>query len=259
MPGTLPSLFVSHGAPDILTSAPEAVEAMRGLAADIPRPESILIVSAHWITQPVGLTGGGALQTIHDFSGFTPELYTQQYPAQGDEALSLKTRSLLESTGIEVHLNAERGLDHGAWVPLSIMFPGADIPVVQLSLPAGSLADVARLGEAVAPLRESGVLVIGSGGSVHNPLRLKRSGPPDPWASGFEQWLLESVENGHHEALLDPANSTQHFNLAHPTLEHYSPLLFAWAAGNRTKPGRREYSGFSYGNLGMSCYRFGNE
>ena len=255
----LPSLFVSHGAPDISTSAPQAVEAMQRLAGELSRPESILIVSAHWMANPPRLTAGGVLGTIHDYSGFTPELYARQYPARGEASLSRKVRALLESGGVRSHVDRERGLDHGAWVPLSIMYPGVDVPVVQLSLPTGSLAEAARLGEAVAPLREEGVLIIGSGGTVHNLRRLKPSGPPDPWASGFEQWLLESVENGHFEALLDPAGSMAHFDIAHPTLEHFAPLVFAWASGDRNRAGRLQYSGFSYGNLGMGCYLFGKE
>mgnify|MGYP001819592163 FL=1 len=258
MAADFPTLFVSHGAPDIETSAPETAAALRLLAGRFARPESVLVVSAHWIAQPAGVTGGGQLETIHDYAGFDPELYKRQYPARGDETLSKRVLALLQGGGIEARQHAQRGLDHGAWVPLALIYPDADIPVVQLSLPTGPLTDVARLGEAIAPLRQEGVLIIGSGGSVHNLYRLKGSGPPESWAPGFEQWLLETIGNSRFEALLDPGSHTSHFEVAHPTPEHFAPLVLAWAAGGTERSGERLHDGFSYGNLGMSCYRFGN-
>lgn len=253
----LPSLFISHGAPDILNSAPKSVEAMRCLAHEFPRPKSILVVSAHWMENPVGVTGCGSLETIHDFSGFSPELHARQYTAHGDGDTVSAIRKLLESRGIELQVHEQRGIDHGAWIPLSIIYPDADIPVVQLSLPVGVFADVAKIGKAIAPLRDEDVLIVGSGGSVHNLRRLKPSGPPDSWALGFEQWLQETIECNHFQRIIEPGRFTTYYAIAHPTPEHLAPLVLAWAAGDATRPGKRLHEGFSYGNLGMSNYLFG--
>ena len=258
MPPTLPSLFLSHGAPDLLLSAGPAVELLRTLAARLPRPRAILVCSAHWIDDPVGITGGGELPTIHDFGGFPAVLYAERYPASGDAELSARIGGLLDDAGIGHRLHQHRGLDHGAWVPLKLMYPAADLPVAQVSLPAGDLAACARLGAALAPLRQDGVLVIGSGGSVHNLGAIRRDGPPDDWAVAFEDWLKETVEGDAFDRLRGAdADHPPQLRQAHPSLEHLAPAVVAWAAGGQDRPGRRFASGFTYGNLGMSCYTFG--
>ena len=252
-----PSLFVSHGAPDILLSQHQAVGALQRLAACLPKPRAIVVVSAHWIDHPVGITAGGELKTIHDFDGFPDPLYAVQYPAKGDAELSAEAARLLQGDGFTTRLKQQRGLDHGAWMPLMIMYPAADIPVVQVSLPAGSLDELVRLGSALGPLRRAGVLILGSGGSVHNLRSLKPAGTTDDWAVEFEQWLLDCVEGNHFDRLVTPAEFPETFRRAHPSLEHYAPLIVAWAAGARELPGRRVHHSFSYGNLGMSCFQFG--
>lgn len=191
---SLPSLFVSHGAPDILLSEHEAAGALRDLGRRLPEPRAILIVSAHWVDNPVGITAGRLLPTLHDFGGFPDALYRMQYPAKGDDALSADVARRLQEKGLESRLHDARGLDHGAWIPLTIMYPEARIPVVQVSLPTGSLADAAQMGAALAPLRHQGALVVGSGGSVHNLRTLKLNREPDDWAIDFEQWLLNVIE-----------------------------------------------------------------
>ncbi len=257
MQPSLPTLFLSHGAPDILLSDDPAVAVFRGLGARFPRPSAIAVVSAHWIASPVGITGPEALATIHDFGGFPAELYSLSYPARGAVELTASVAGLLEAADIAHRVHPGRGLDHGAWIPLSLIYPDAGIPVIQVSLPSGDPVACARLGEALAPLAAQGVLVIGSGGSVHNLRLLKRQGPPDPWALGFESWLRETVEIGAFDRLLDPARHRDDFSRAHPTLDHFAPLIVAWAAGGRVRPGARFAEGFTYGNLGMSCYVFG--
>jgi 4,5-DOPA dioxygenase extradiol len=152
----------------------------------------------------------------------------------------------------------KRGLDHGAWIPLKIMYPAAQVPVVQVSLPTGSFDELVRLGAALRPLREKGVLVMGSGGSVHNLRALRHGGPADDWVIQFEQWLLEAIVGNQFERLITPSGFPAAFPQAHPTLEHYAPLVVAWAAGDPDQPGRRIHHSFTYCNLGMSCFEFGN-
>ena len=181
-----------------------------------------------------------------------------RYPARGDKRLAADVVQRLRSAGFAAEPDERRGLDHGAWIPLKIMYPEADIPVVQVSLPAGPMEDLVRLGEALEPLRQREVLIIGSGGSVHNLRALNRTGSTDDWAVQFEQWLRQAVEANHFERLVTPAAFPATFRQAHPTTEHYAPLVVAWAAGDASRPGRRVHHGFSYGNLGMSCYEFGS-
>jgi len=253
----LPTVFVSHGAPDILLSQNPAAEAMQQLPAFLPAPRAIVVISAHWIEQPVKITSAAQLDTIHDFGGFPAELYAKRYPASGDARVSARIKQLLTQHAINCELDTRRGLDHGAWIPLMLMYPQADIPVIQVSLPAGSLQDLVALGEALSPLREEGVLIIGSGGSVHNLRALNRSTKTEAWASEFEQWLLTVIEGNQFEQLITPEQFPATIAQAHPTLEHYAPLIVAWAAADRLQRGRRQHHSFSYGNLGMSHFLFG--
>jgi 4,5-DOPA dioxygenase extradiol len=257
MTPSLPSLFISHGAPDILLRRQASLDVLDELGKRLPEPRGIVIVSAHWSADPVGVTLGERLASMHDFSGFPNALNELAYPARGDDELSRSVLRALESQGISSAPVNDRGLDHGAWVPLTFMYPRAQIPVVQVSLPAGSLQDVAEMGRALAPLRDAGVLIIGSGGSVHNLRALRRDARADAWALEFEDWLNECVEDGRFDHLLDPHSYTEHFRQAHPTLEHYAPLLVAWAAAGTEQAGRRIHHSFDYANLGMSFFAFG--
>jgi 4,5-DOPA dioxygenase extradiol len=257
-PEFLPSVFLSHGAPDILLSDSPAVSAMRDLAARYPGPRAVVVVSAHWIEAPIGVTTGGRLPTIHDFGGFPQALYEMDYAAVGDDELSTNIAQRLAELGLAYRLAEERGLDHGAWIPLKIMYPAARLPVVQVSLPAGSFDELVRLGAALRPLREKGVLVMGSGGSVHNLRALRHDGRADDWAVQFEQWLLETVEGNQFRHLITPSAFPSTFSRAHPSLEHYAPLVVAWVAGEPDRAGRRIHHSFTYGNLGMSCFEFGH-
>mgnify|MGYP003574676851 CR=1 FL=1 len=151
---TYPALFVSHGAPDIVISGHPAATALRDLGQQFAAPRAILMISAHWLTDPVTITCGEAPETIHDFGGFPKPLYQIQYPAMGDSRLATEIAGRLETVGIAVRLDRHRGLDHGAWTPLLLMYPDANVPVVQISLPASDLDACARLGEALAPLRK---------------------------------------------------------------------------------------------------------
>lgn len=255
----LPTLFVSHGAPDILLSQQTSVGTLQELGARTPKPRAIVVVSAHWISDPIGITTGQQLATIHDFGGFPEELYTLQYPAKGSDALSKEIAQRLLAQGMASELEGQRGLDHGAWIPLHFMYPEANIPVVQVSLPVASLQDLAKVGKALSPLRQEGVLIMGSGGSVHNLRALNRDHRTEDWAIDFEAWLREAVEKNHFEWLITAEQFPHNFQRAHPTLEHYAPLIVAWAAGGPDQPGRRIHQSFDYGNLGMSFFEFGEQ
>ncbi len=252
-----PTLFVSHGAPDILIRQHPVKDAMKALGNRMPDPTAVLVVSAHRVSDPVTVTRESRMKTVHDFVGFPPALYQVQYPAAGDDALSERIAGALADKGIVHELVSGLGLDHGAWVPLRMLYPDARIPVVQVSLPTGDMAGVARLGEALAPLREEGVLIIGSGGSVHNLWALNLEGRTDARVETFEAWLEQAVEENHFPWLVDETRYPDSFSFAHPTVEHFAPLVFAWAAAGRERPGRRLHHSYDYGNLGMSIYAFG--
>ncbi len=253
----LPTLFVSHGAPDIIISSGDSRDSFQQLAATLPVPNAVVIVSAHWISGPVGITDMEQLDTLHDFGGFQPELYTMNYPARGNHQLSRRLSVLLEEKGFETKLHPKRGLDHGAWMPLKLMYPDASIPVVQVSLPESSLTELVEFGDALTPLTEEGVLIIGSGGSVHNLREMKRNGPPDAWALEFDAWLKDRVEGNHPDDLITVEQLPDNFRQAHPTLEHYAPIIVAWAAGNWKEPGQRVHQSFCHGNVAISHYLFG--
>ncbi|MGH8371601.1 MAG: DODA-type extradiol aromatic ring-opening family dioxygenase [Gammaproteobacteria bacterium] len=226
----LPTLFVSHGSPMLaLDTANPAHGFLKGLGTSLPHPQAILVVSAHWETGAPRITGAEHLDTIHDFHGFPEPLYALRYPAPGNHTLAKQVAELLQPpAGVDL----VRGLDHGAWVPLRLMYPKADIPVLQLSLqtPLGP-AHHLKLGEALRPLREQGVLIIGSGGATHN-LReyFHPAGGYQPYED-FAAWLHETLERGERDALLDYRQRAPQGARNHPTEEHFLPLFVALGAG----------------------------
>lgn len=249
-----PSLFLSHGAPDLLISDDPALSFFEQLGKQQPEPTAIVIISAHWIAEPVQVTTAQHYKTIHDFGGFADELYDMTYPANGDPELALSIIELLVNKGIPAIGNVSRGLDHGAWIPLKAIYPNAHIPVVAVSLPS-TLEACVELGAALATLRKQGVLIIGSGGSVHNLSAMNRSGRTDEWAQRFTHWLTDVVKSGSAERLLESKEYPAEFRQAHPSVEHLAPLFVSQAAG-AGKPGQLIYEGFMYGNIGMACYQF---
>lgn len=256
MSGRMPVVFVSHGAPDALLKASDAVDCWRTLGRQIPRPAAILIVSSHWeAAQPTASLSDGP-KTIHDFSGFAPELHRMQYPAPGAPALSQQAVALLTAAGIAAGFHPDRGLDHGAWAPLSAMYPKANVPVAQLSLIShqGAAAHLA-LGQALAPLRDENVLIVTSGAITHNFAWLDRQADdaaPVPQAQMFTVWVAAQVTAQNIPALL-AYRSAPHGQDAHPTEEHFLPFFVALgAAGSDTAQRYRPH--FSYGGLAMDAY-----
>jgi 4,5-DOPA dioxygenase extradiol len=252
----LPSLFVSHGSPMLPFDDCPARDFLRGLGREIGRPRAIVVASAHWDTQDEPHTNAVAENaTIHDFYGFPRPLYELRYAAPGDAALAGEIAS---RTGASV--DRTRGLDHGAWIPLALMYPAADIPVVQLSVQ--SLRDAAQhmaLGRALSDLRADNVLVMGSGGFVHNLRALDRSdvnAPTEPeWSRGFADWTHDRLMARDAAALTDWRARAPHAAIAHPTPEHFLPLFVAYGAGGEKTT--RLHSSATYGSLRMDAYAFG--
>jgi 4,5-DOPA dioxygenase extradiol len=246
-----PSVFVGHGAPTLALDA-KGIEMERWGAG--LRPRALLVVSAHWTTRGVATGAERALPLVYDFHGFPDALYRLRYEAPGAPDLARRVRSLLASRS--PGSVAGRGLDHGVWVPLLRMFPKADLPVLQLSLPVEwSPAELIALGRDLAPLRGDGVMLIGSGNMTHNLGRIAADGAPVPaWASEFDQWATETVERWDLDALADYRSRAPQLRINHPTEEHWQPLLVAVGAAGTSKPRLRwPIQGFEHGSLSRRC------
>lgn len=236
---TLPALFVSHGAPLFATQPGETGPALKRWAEQLPKPSSILVMSPHWMARTPLVMASPAPQTYHDFGGFPQELYELQYPAPGKPALAQEVVELLQAAGITTGLDSKRPFDHGTWVPLMHMFPQADVPVVQVALPAQwGPKEVFKLGQALQGLREQGVLIMGSGSMTHN-LGEFFGGErePDPYVGAFSRWVEDALTRGDIPALLDYRSLAPHAQRAHPSEDHFLPLFFALgAAGPDARP-----------------------
>lgn len=254
----LPTLFISHGSPMLALEPGPSGTALARLASELPRPRAILVVSAHWESGHLLVTGATQPETWHDFYGFPAELYALRYPAPGAPVLAAEVVELLDTAGLKATLEPRRPFDHGAWVPLSLMYPAADIPVIQLSLPSRHGPELqTRLGHALAGLRERGVLLIGSGSITHNLQELDWRAKHDEatdWAEAFRQWMVQQLAANDEQALHHYRRLAPHARRNHPSDEHLLPLFFARAAGGAFAI---EHSGFTLGALGMDIYRFG--
>jgi 4,5-DOPA dioxygenase extradiol len=261
----MPVGFVGHGAPLAALDSGGAPAAWQKWGASMPRPRALAVVSAHWLERPPHVGPAQRVPLIYDFYGFPEQLYRMQYPAPGAEALATQVLSLLSQAGqagLKPVSAPTRGLDHGAWMQLYHMFPQADIPVLQVSLGTGvSMSEHVALGRALAPLREQGVLILGSGNIVHNlrraDLRAKH-GPVDSWAQEFDDWCAQALERGDLDALADYAQRAPAAELAVPTDDHFTPLVVAAAAAFATSTAAVRYPhiGFEYRNLSMRCVEF---
>jgi 4,5-DOPA dioxygenase extradiol len=252
-----PVVFVSHGAPDALLYAHDAVECWREIGRSIPTPSAILAVSAHWEADLATVSRADQPATIHDFSGFPAPRYRLRYPAPGAPALAERVVALLTDAGVAVATHPTRGLDHGAWVPLSAMFPGAEIPVAQLSLTHQNPTAHLRLGQALAALRDEGVLILASGAITHNFTWLDfNAAQPHSRAVAFADWMGERLAAGETETLLD-YRAAPHGAESHPSEEHLLPLFVALGAGAGERP-RRLRPNYTYGGLAMDAYVWGD-
>ncbi|WPN28624.1 class III extradiol ring-cleavage dioxygenase [Pseudomonas sp. P5_109] len=253
-----PSLYISHGSPMLALEPGASGPALARLAAEIPKPKAIVIVSAHWESNELLVSANPQPETWHDFGGFPKALFEVQYPASGDPRLAAEVCQLLKADGLPARVDSNRPFDHGVWVPLSLMYPQADIPIVQVSLPTrGGPALQTRVGHALASLREHGVLLIGSGSITHNLRELDwHAGPEsvEPWALAFRNWMIEKLAANDEAALHDYRAQAPNAVRSHPSDEHLLPLYFARAAGGQFSVA---HQGFTMGALGMDIYRFG--
>lgn len=236
----IPTVFVSHGAPSMALEANRTTAFWSKIANELPRPRAVLIASAHWDTEHPEASVAEKFETIHDFYGFPELLYRLRYDAPGAPDVARQAARLIETAGAGPVRLVERGLDHGAWVPLRFMYPSEDVPVAQLSIqPRRGPQHHYRVGRALAPLAAEGVLILASGGVSHNlrewVLADPDAGPP-PWVSEFTSWLWQVLEAGDHDAAIDYARRAPHAKRNHPTDEHFLPLFVALGAAG---PGAR--------------------
>jgi 4,5-DOPA dioxygenase extradiol len=256
----IPVLFLSHGAPTVPLDPGATGVAWKQLGAQLPRPSAILVISAHWETRIPTVSRAVQPETIHDFSGFPEELYRLQYPAPGAPQMAEAAARLLQQAGIPVQLDDAHGLDHGAWVPLSIMFPQADIPVAQLSLqPEQTPAWHMALGRALRPLREQGVLIVGSGAITHNLRAMFKhpQGEPAPqWVIEFRDWIAAKIKEGDLDALSAYRTLAPHAVQNHPTDEHLLPLFVALGAASKLDDARHLNKVMTFGLLAMDAWVF---
>lgn len=230
----LPTLFISHGAPTFALEPGLAGPRLTALGRSLPQPEAVLVVSPHWMTPSPRVGTSEQPETIHDFGGFDPALYRLSYPARGHAALARRAIERLAQAGWPAQADARRGLDHGAWVPLLHLFPEARVPVFQVSLPSRLDAEGAwAFGQALAPLAEDGVLLLGSGSLTHNLHEFRGThGPDEPYVQAFAAWVREAAEQGDRTRLLRTLDDAPQARRAHPTTEHFWPLLVAAGAAD---------------------------
>jgi 4,5-DOPA dioxygenase extradiol len=226
--GQMPVIFAAHGAPILLDDTVWMGE-LASWAKAVPKPSSILMISAHWEERPTTLGATRPVPLVYDFYGFPERYYRTRYPAPGAPGLAARVRELLRESGIAAGENPERGLDHGAYVPLVAMFPDADVPVLQVSMPGLDARELFALGQILAPLRAEGVLIFGSGFMTHNMLYAFRPGTPD-WAREFDSWAEDALLRFDVDALVDFESRAPAVRMALPTWEHYAPLLVAVGA-----------------------------
>ena len=227
-----PVLYLSHGAPPLADNETWTTE-LRAWGRDLPRPESILVVSAHWESAPLAVGATTTVPLTYDFWGFPQHYYEVTYPAPGAPELAASVGKLLSRAGGPVHQDPDRGLDHGAYVPLVEMYPDADIPVLQVSMPTLDPRALFEVGRALAPLRDEGVLIIGSGFTTHNLNEARfgdESGGAPEWGREFDAWAQQAVESGDIDAVLDFEHTAPAARIAHPRTEHFAPLFVSLGA-----------------------------
>jgi 4,5-DOPA dioxygenase extradiol len=229
-PERMPALYLSHGAPP-LADDPLWPGELAAWAAGLPRPKAILIVSAHWEEAPLAIGATDRTPLVYDFWGFPERYYQVTYDVPGAPALAEDVRKLLRGAGRPVQDMPDRGLDHGAYVPLVEMFPAADIPVLQVSMPTLEPQKLMEIGRRLAPLRDEGVLIIGSGFFTHNLAALRHpGGGPPSWSTEFDNWGHQALCAKDVDALLDFEHAAPAGQLAHPRTEHFAPLFVALGA-----------------------------
>ena len=253
-----PSVFISHGSPMFALEPGVLGPNLQQLGASLQDLAAIVVVSPHWQTRDVRVSGVARPATIHDFGGFPAPLYTLSYEPPGAPTLATEIVQMLTDAGMPATIDAQRGLDHGAWVPLRYLKPAADIPVLQVSLPARMDTQGAlQLGMVLAPLRERGVLIVGSGSLTHNLYEFRSHSQDPEYAQAVADWVADAVARGDEEALVHYRSHAPYAERAHPTEEHYLPLLVALGASSLDDSRIRIPGGMTYGVLSMDSFGFG--
>jgi 4,5-DOPA dioxygenase extradiol len=253
-----PALFVGHGSPMHAIERSRYADGWRALGMSLPRPRAILAVSAHWYTRGAAVTAMARPRTIHDFGGFPRELYEVEYPAPGDRALAERVRELLKPD--EVRLDETWGLDHGSWSVLRRMYPRANVPVVQLSIDGRQPPQVHyEMAARLAPLRDDGVLILGSGNVVHNlgEIQWSDDAPPRDWAERFNDRVRVAVLASDHRALIELPTADDDARRSIPTPDHYLPLIYVIAQRRDGDAVTIPLDGIEYGSISMLCAQIG--
>lgn len=255
--GNRRSLFVGHGAPTLALSAHPASGFLRALGHQLARPASVIVVSPHSASDRFDIKAPPRFETWHDFHGFPAALYRLTYNPPGDAALAERVQHALSAAGLATAHSADARLDHGAWVPMMLMWPQADVPAVQITIRGdGGPAAHWALGEALRPLLSDGTLLLGSGSVVHNlhDMDPDEAAPSARWALQFSQWIHQRLLEDDRAALLDYRQRAPHAVRAHPHEDHLLPLFVAAGAG--TAAARRLFDGTTYCSIGMDAYAF---
>jgi 4,5-DOPA dioxygenase extradiol len=260
-----PSLFLSHGGPNIVTEPSKARDYLRNLPEITGKPKAIVLVSAHFETDGPVVVTDPAPEMIYDFGGFSEELYQMVYPAPGEPELAMRVAHMLSDAGFDVRVTPKRGYDHGAWTSMMLAFPQADIPIVQLSIdPNRDAAYHYALGAALAPLRDEGIMLVGSGHITHN-LRavfgaMRGGMKPDPEMTAkveaFTQWFADKFAQGDREAILNWRDEAPFVAENHPTDEHLMPLFFAYGAGGENAKAERVHASRQFGFFAFDSWKF---
>jgi 4,5-DOPA dioxygenase extradiol len=252
----MPALFLAHGNPMNALADNSFTRSLTELAADLPRPEAVLVVSAHWLTRGTHVLSSAEPRTIHDFGGFPDELYRVQYPALGSPQHAEAVCDLVP----EAIADNTWGLDHASWSLLRHMWPDADVPVFELSLDADAPAETHwEIGRRLASLRDNGVLVVGSGNIVHSfaGISWEPDAPARPWAEEFDAWIADAILRRDQNALVDYESAGAIARLSMPTNDHYLPLLYAAAMSDERDAVSFTHTGVEMGSVSMRCVRFG--
>ncbi len=249
------SLFLSHGAPSLATSAHPANSFLRELGQQLPKPAAAIVVSPHWMTRGFPVKQAPRYEAWHDFGGFAPELYQLRYAPQGHAALADRVQAAITDAGQPTMRDTNPQIDHGVWVPLMLMWPDADVPIVQVSTSTGGPDAHWALGAALKPLLDDGnILLIGSGSLVHNLREIEAEFAPAPdWVRAFDGWISDALTRGDQATLLDYRQQAPQAARAHPTDDHLMPLFTAAAAGTRAI---KLHESFAHGGLSMSAFGF---
>lgn len=255
----IPSIFLAHGSPLLLDDT-EWVEQLSHWAQALPRPKSVLMISAHWVDTPVTLGATRTLPLVYDFYGFPQKYYDVKYPAPGAPELAARVKELLSPAGA-VAEDPSRGLDHGAYVPLIAMYPEADVPVLQISIPTMEPGPLVELGRRLAPLRDEGVLLVGSGFLTHNLRAISFSqpaAPPPSWSTDFDAWAKDTLSSRNVDDLLHYRERAPGVRQALPTHEHFVPVAVSLGASiDSNEAATFPVTGFAYGSMTKRSVQFG--